>query len=127
MRYSQEFFEYASGLKLIFVKSPDFYTAKLKIMFTVGAEDEEQPRGIAHLLEHSIFKGTTKYSQEEISEAFNNMSADVDASTSSETTCYMATFPKERLADVSKLYSHILTESVFNEVEIEKEKNVIIE
>lgn len=127
MEYAQHYYKYSSGLRLVFVQTPELYTAKLRVMFTVGAEDEEVPRGVAHLVEHSIFKGTKKLSQEEISEAFNKISADIDASTSSETTSYMATFPKIRFTDVCKLYSHILTESVFDEEEIEKEKAVIVE
>ena len=127
MKYSQQYYEYPSGLRLLFVKSPNFYTAKINIMFLVGSEDEKSPRGLAHLLEHSVFKGTDKYNQEQISELFNGMSADIDASTSSETTVFSASFPLGRIEDVSKLYSHILTQSVYDDEEIEKEKKVIIE
>ena len=127
MKYSQQFFKFESGLRLVFVSSPGFYTAKLNIMFLVGSEDEKSPKGLAHLLEHSIFKGTDKLTQDQISEAFNEMSAEIDASTSSETTVFSASFPRGRLQDVSKLYSHILTESVYKREEIEKEKQVIIE
>ena len=127
MKYSQQFFKFESGLRLVFVSSPGFYTAKLNIMFLVGSEDEKSPKGLAHLLEHSIFKGTDKLTQDQISEAFNEMSAEIDASTSSETTVFSASFPRGKLQDVSKLYSHILTESVYKREEIEKEKQVIIE
>jgi len=127
MKFSQQLFEFESGLRLVFVKTPNHYTAKIKIMFMVGAEDEDEPNGLAHLLEHSVFKGTDKLTQAEISEQFNNLSADIDASTSSEFTTYSANFPKPKLEEVMKLYSHILSSSKFDAKELEKEKQVIIE
>ena len=127
MRYKQQLYEYPSGLRLIFVKSPEFYTAKINVLFLVGSEDEEKANGVAHLLEHSVFKGTTKLNQEQNSEAFSSLSAEIDASTSSESTLFSASFPRPNLEDVAKLYSHILTDCDFKEEEIDKEKQVIIE
>jgi len=127
MNYKQQLHIFDSGLRLVFVKSSGFHTAKFKLAVEVGAEDEKKPYGVAHLLEHSIFKGTNLYSQEDISEKFNSLSAEVDASTSSELTVFKANFPKRNLKAVLELYSHLLSSSVFDEQEMQKEKQVIIE
>ena len=127
MNFKQELYVFPSGLRLVFVKTPKFYTAKFKLVVETGSEDEQTPSGLAHLVEHSIFKGTTELNQEEISEAFNNLSADVDASTSSEFTVFKANFPKRNLEKVLRLYSSMLGDSVFDKREMEHEKQVIIE
>lgn len=127
MKYEQKLYTYPSGLRLAFIKTPDFTTAKLRILVEVGAEDEETPAGMAHLLEHSIFKGTKNYSQEQISEKFNALSASVNASTSSEATMFKATFPKRNIEPVFNLYAEMLHDSVFDKDNLEKEKRVIIE
>lgn len=127
MIFEQKLHTFPSGLRLVYTKMPGYYTAKFKLMVEVGAEDEKAPNGVAHLLEHSVFKGTDKFSQEEISEKFDSLSADVNASTSSEFTVYKATFPKRNLVKVVGLLSHILKDSVFDPTLLEKEKHVVIE
>ena len=127
MNYPQLLHIYETGLRLVFVKTSGFHTAKFKLAVEVGSEDEKKPYGLAHLLEHSTFKGTDKYNQEEISEKFNELSAEVDASTSSEFTVYKANFPKRNLKEVLSLYASLLKDSIFDEYELQKEKQVIIE
>lgn len=127
MDFKRELYRFDSGLRLVFIKTEGYHTARIKITFEVGAEDEEKPTGMAHLVEHTIFKGTTKYSQEEISERFDALSADVNAYTSSEFTTYKANFPKRNLEKVLNLYSHILKDSAFDSEMIKKEKQVILE
>lgn len=127
MKYEQKLYTYPSGLRLVFINTPDFTTAKFRIVVEVGAEDEKTPAGMAHLLEHSIFKGTKNYSQEQISEKFNALSASLNASTSSEVTIFKATFPKRNIEPVFDLYAEMLHDSVFDKENLEKEKRVIIE
>ena len=127
MDFRQELYQFDSGLRLVFIKTEGFHTAKFKVMVMTGAEDESSPTGMAHLVEHTIFKGTDKLSQEEISEKFNSLSAEVDAFTSSEFTSYKANFPKRNLEPVLELYSHILKDSAFDKDMMAKEKRVIIE
>lgn len=127
MNYPQQLYVFETGLRLVFVKTPGFHTARFRLTIEVGSEDEKKPYGLAHLLEHSTFKGTDKLSQEQISEAFNSLSAEVDASTSSEFTVYKANFPKRNIKQVLSLYASLLKDSIFDEGELQKEKQVIIE
>lgn len=124
----KELIQFDNGLRLVFVKKPEGKVrASLKIYFLVGSEDEETPRGIAHLLEHSVFKGTSEYSQEELSIELNKICANANASTSVDFTNYRAKFPKSNINRVFELFSAMIFDSVFDTDELEKEKNVIIE
>jgi len=127
MDFKEELYTFPSGLKLVFVQASGYYTSNFKILFKVGAEDEQKECGISHLIEHCVFKGTKNYSQEEIAAKFDAISADVDASTSSEFTSYKAVFPKPSLEEVLSLFSDMIFNSVFDKNELEKEKRVIIE
>ena len=56
-------YTYPNGLRLAFVKADDGKVkASLSINVLTGSENESTPQGLAHLLEHSLFKGTNKYS-----------------------------------------------------------------
>lgn len=127
MEFKEHLHEFPSGLKLAIVESKGFYTSKFKIIFNVGAEDEEQEYGISHLIEHCTFKGTQNLTQEQISSRFDSLSASVNASTSSEFTSFKAKFPNPNLEEVLKLYSTMIFDSIYKTECIEKEKNVIIE
>ena len=127
MNYKQELITFNNGLQLVFVAAPGLYTARVKVQFLVGSEDEKDEFGMAHLLEHELFKGTSKYSQKELSEQFSRLAAEPNASTSSEFTSYRVRFPKPALKKVINLLSDMIFDSVFDADELENEKNVIVE
>ena len=127
MNYKQELITFNNGLQLVFVAAPGLYTARVKVQFLVGSEDEKDEFGMAHLLEHELFKGTSKYSQKELSEQFSRLAAEPNASTSSEFTSYRVRFPKPALKKVLNLLSDMIFDSVFDADELENEKNVIVE
>ncbi len=97
------------------------------MLFTVGSEDEDGPHGMAHLLEHSLFNGTTNYSKNQLSEEFDKLCAKPNASTSADITEYKVKFPKFNLVKVAELFSDMIFNSSFNEEELSKEIGVIIE
>lgn len=117
-----------NGLRLVFKKADDGKVkASVNILVLVGSENEETPKGLAHLLEHSMFKGTKNYTQEQLSVEFDKICASTNASTSSEWTTYKAKFPKFNAERVFELMSEMFFDSVFDENELEKEKQIIIE
>lgn len=127
MNYSEQIYKFDSGLTLVFAKAPNYYTSKIKVIFTAGAEDEKEPRGLAHLVEHCVFKGTKNRTQEEISQTFDKLAADTSASTSSEFTTYRVVFPRPNIEKVMNLLSEMLFDSTFIQEEVDKEKRVILE
>ena len=127
MNFKEELYTFPSGLKLVMLSAPNYYTSEVKIIFKVGAEDEPKEYGISHLIEHCVFKGTSTLKQEDISVKLDSLAADVDASTSSEFTTYKAIFPRPNIEPVLDLLSKMLFDSTFDKDEVEKEKKVILE
>ena len=86
-------------------------TVSLHINVKVGSRNKTQEiNGISHLIEHMMFKGTKKRNAEEIANAFENIGASFNASTSKEVTTYYGKVLKE----YSENLLEILSDMVFN-------------
>lgn len=82
--------------------------------------------GVAHFLEHMIFKGTKKRSRIQLEKEIENMGAHLNAYTAREQTGYYAKCFKKDVKWCVELLSDILSNSVFDENLIEIEKHVIL-
>ncbi|KAI4839565.1 mitochondrial-processing peptidase subunit beta [Plasmodium brasilianum] len=82
--------------------------------------------GVAHFLEHMIFKGTRKRSRIQLEKEIENMGAHLNAYTAREQTGYYCKCFKEDIKWCIELLGDILTNSVFDENLIEMEKHVIL-
>ncbi|MEZ4653593.1 MAG: insulinase family protein [Candidatus Eisenbacteria bacterium] len=83
--------------------------------------------GIAHLLEHMVFKGTRQHSAYQIAKRIEALGGQVDAFTTKETTCYHARVFAGHRAETVHLLGEILSQSAFPRVELDKERQVVIE
>ena len=54
MNYSEKLIKLNNGVKLVFMKTSGHFTARIRVQFSVGAEDEIKPYGISHLIEHGV-------------------------------------------------------------------------
>lgn len=120
-------FDLANGIRIIHknVKSP---VAHLGIIINTGSRDElGQEQGIAHFIEHTIFKGTKKRKAYHILNRLDSVGADMNAYTTKEETCIYASFLKEHFGRTLELFADISLNSTFPAKEIEKEKDVIID
>lgn len=98
------------------------------LTINVGSRDElEQEQGLAHFIEHLIFKGTTKRKAYQILSHMENVGGEINAYTGKEDTCVYATFMNTHYARCLDLISDIVFQSVFAEKEILKEKDVVID
>ena len=98
--------------------------------FWVGAGsgfETAENNGISHFTEHVMFKGTKKHTAFEIAKLFEDYGASVNAFTSKEATCYYFKCIDENFEKCFELMAHILYESAFDDEELDKERNVIIE
>ena len=96
------------------------------IFINAGSRDEtDQEHGLAHFIEHTIFKGTLKRNVFRVLNRLENVGADLDAYTTKEETCINATFLKEDSERVLELFSDIFFNSTFPEAELEREKRVV--
>lgn len=83
--------------------------------------------GICHFIEHSVFKGTKRRNALQIAKALENVGGNLNAFTSKEQTCFYATILSEDLPLAIDVLSDLVQNALFDEKEIEREKQVIIE
>uniref|UniRef100_A0A7C4KLD7 Insulinase family protein n=1 Tax=Anaerolinea thermolimosa TaxID=229919 RepID=A0A7C4KLD7_9CHLR len=125
MKY--ETFELPNGMRLIHKRcySP---IAHCGLLINVGSRDErEEEHGLAHLIEHVVFKGTKKRRAFHVLSRLEDVGGELNAFTSKEDTCITAAFLKEYYERSLELLSDILCNSSFPEKEIQKEKGVILD
>ena len=116
-----------NGLRIIC--SPNHSTVThVGVFIGVGSRHETgAEEGIAHFIEHSIFKGTEHRRSYHIRNRIDGVGGELDAFTSKEETCVYASVLNQHLERSLELFADILFHSTFPEHEIEKEKDVVIE
>lgn len=116
-----------NGIRLIHHSIPGT-VSHCGIFINAGSRDEkEQEHGLAHFIEHVIFKGTKKRNVYQILNRLENVGADLNAYTTKEETCIYATFLNQYYDRTLELISDICFHSTFPQKEIDKEKDVIID
>jgi predicted Zn-dependent peptidase len=114
-----------NGIRVIH-KQINSDVAHCGLMINAGTRDEsEAEHGIAHFIEHCLFKGTTKRKPYHILTRIEDVGGELNAYTSKEETCVYATFLNDYYKRATELISDIVFNSVFPEKEIEKERTVI--
>jgi predicted Zn-dependent peptidase len=83
--------------------------------------------GVAHFLEHMMFKGTKKRSPRQIARHIESLGGQINAFTSKEQTCYHVEILDEHLPKALDVLADILCHSQFSKKEIEKERGVILD
>ena len=117
-----------SGLTVVTENMPHLESVALGVWIKSGSRNElESEHGIAHLLEHMAFKGTTRRSARDIAEEIEDVGGELNAATSTETTSYYARVLKDHVPLAVDILADILTESAFEEEELIREKNVILQ
>ncbi len=118
----------ANGLRVVTDEMPHLETVSLGAWVGVGARHDPAPvNGIAHFLEHMAFKGTAKRSARDIAEEIETIGGDINAATSLETTAYYARVLKGDEATALDVLSDILHNSLFDETELRRERDVILQ
>lgn len=98
------------------------------LMVDTGSRDEqEQENGMAHFIEHMIFKGTRKRKAYHIISRIENVGGELNAYTSKEETCIYASFLSPFYERSLEIFADVAFHSVFPEKEIEKEKDVVLD
>jgi predicted Zn-dependent peptidase len=116
-----------NGIRLLHIKaaSPVVYCG---IAVNAGTRDElENEHGIAHFVEHVLFKGTGKRNSRQIIERLEAVGGELDAYTTKEETFFYSVVPKKYCERAIELLADILFNSTFPQNEIEKERTVILD
>lgn len=98
------------------------------MIVNAGARDEREGKyGVAHFIEHLLFKRTERRSTNQILNRLEQVGGDLNAYTTKEYTCLHASFLNPHLERALDLFEDVLFHSTFPENEIEKEKGVILD
>lgn len=116
-----------NGLRIIHEPSPS-KVAYCGFAVNAGTRDEsENEQGMAHFVEHLIFKGTQKRKAWHILNRMENVGGDLNAYTNKEETVVYSAFLTEHFGRAVELLADIVFHSTFPQNEIEKETEVIID
>ena len=100
----------------------------LGIIINAGSRDEKRTEhGLAHFIEHSVFKGTTKRKAFHVLSRIEDVGGELNAYTTKEETALFATFLSNDYERSAELLGDILFNSTYPEKELEREKEVIFE
>ncbi|WP_162916367.1 M16 family metallopeptidase [Cohaesibacter haloalkalitolerans] len=118
----------ANGMTVVSDQMPHLKSSAVGVWVNAGSRSEEaNEHGISHLLEHMAFKGTETRSAVQIVEEIESVGGDVNASTGIENTSYFVRILEEDLPLAVDILGDILANSTFDEEELEREKQVIIQ
>ncbi|MCQ2275840.1 MAG: insulinase family protein [Bacteroidales bacterium] len=116
-----------NGLRLIH-KEVDSPISHFGVLVNAGTRDESlEQMGLAHFVEHTIFKGTEKRNAFRVISRMEAVGGDLNASTSKEETYFHTSFLSADYPRAVELLSDIFFHAVFPEKELEKEKTVVLE
>jgi predicted Zn-dependent peptidase len=116
-----------NGLRLVHHRIPGL-VAHCGLIINTGSRDEsDQEHGIAHFIEHMLFKGTKKRKAFHILSRLEDVGGELNAYTTKEETAVHASFLKDDYERAMELISDVTFNSSFPDKEIEKEKDVVLE
>lgn len=117
-----------NGVRVLLLPNSRTSTVGVGIFIKAGSCNElPQQNGIAHFTEHMLFKGTSNRTYEEISSSIERLGGELNASTGIDQTSYYAYGLKQHLLTFIDILSDMFLNSKFEEAEIEKEKQVVLQ
>ncbi|NND93353.1 MAG: insulinase family protein [Flavobacteriales bacterium] len=123
-----EIFTLENGIRVVHLPRRNSSICYLGLMIEAGSRDElEGETGLAHFIEHSLFKGTRKRKTYHILNRLDSVGGEVNAYTSKEDTVIHTSFLKEHAERALELVADIAFSSSFPVKELKKEKEVIID
>src|SRR4051794_22310848 len=117
-----------NGLRLITETMPHVRSVTIGVWLMRGSRHESDERsGIAHFVEHMLFKGTHNRSAEDIAQAIDSIGGQLDAFTAKEYASYYIKVLDEHLPLAVDLLADIVLNPAFTAEDIEREKKVVLE
>jgi len=117
-----------TGLRLITESMPHVRSVSIGVWLTRGSRHETSEQGgIAHFVEHMLFKGTGTRTAEDIAQAIDSIGGQLDAFTAKEYASYYIKVLDEHLPTALDLLSDIVMNPKFDAEDLDKEKKVILE
>ena len=119
----------SNGLSVITAPMKGVESLTVMLLANTGSRFEPIGKeGLAHFLEHMVFKGTKKYlTAQKLAATIDALGADFNAFTSHEYTGYYVKAAAKHLSTAVDVLSDMLLQPTLNEEDIEREKGVIVE
>ncbi len=119
---------FPNGLTAVVKESHRAPVVSVQVWVKAGSIYEtDEEAGITHLIEHMIFKGTTKRGPGEMAREIESIGGTINAYTSLDYTVYHCTVPRQFLDTALDILSDALFHSTFDKNELEREKKVVLE
>ena len=117
-----------NGVRLISAAVPGVESCTVQVFVNAGSRHEnEKTFGLAHFLEHMVFRGSSKYkTAHAISTAADSVGAEINASTSKERTAFYLKVTQEHIKLAFDLLSDMVLNPILDRDEIERERGVIV-
>ena len=116
-----------NGLKILFKVNHSIPLVTFSVWQKAGSRNEKEGEyGLAHFLEHMMFKGTKKIKKGQISEIINNLGGVYNAFTSIDCTVYYETISPKYLEKVIEIESDRFKNSILDENELNLERTVVL-
>jgi predicted Zn-dependent peptidase len=117
-----------SGLRLVTESMPHVRSVSVGVWLTRGSRHESDgDSGVAHFVEHMLFKGTTTRSAQAIAETIDSIGGQLDAFTAKEYAGYYIKVLDDHLPIAIDLLSDLIMRPAFNPPDIDREQSVILE
>ncbi len=127
LEFPYQYHKLHNGISIVFKRNRSIVTHS-GVFIRVGSRDEaKDEEGIAHFIEHALFKGTEHRKPYHIFNRIDGVGGELNAYTTKEETCVYASALSEHLERCLELFSDVLFHSAFPEKELTKEKDVIID
>ena len=117
-----------NGLRILTERMPHVRSVSVGVWLARGSRHEPQSQsGIAHFVEHMLFKGTATRSAEDIAQTIDSIGGQMDAFTAKEYASYYIKVLDEHLPLAVEVLADIVMRPAFNAVDLEREKKVVLE
>ena len=122
-----EVFTLSNGIRVVYLHAAA-QVAHMGVTILAGSRfEKENEVGLAHFLEHCVFKGTKNRKAFHVLSRLDSVGGEINAYTTKEEICIYASFTKNHFRRASELLADITLNSSFPEKEIQKEKEIIID
>ena len=116
-----------NGVKIVHRRTPS-PVAYIGVMVGAGTRDEKaEENGMAHYIEHCVFKGTAHHSARQIIHAIEGIGGEINAYTTKEETTFYAAILAEHVQLTLHLIAEMILQPTFKKEETDKERMVILD
>jgi predicted Zn-dependent peptidase len=117
-----------NGVRIVTERIPSVRSAAIGIWAEVGSACESpEKRGISHLIEHMLFKGTQRRTARQIAETMDRVGGNLNAFTDKESTCYYARVIDRHIPLAIDVLTDMFLNSRFDPEDLRLEQNVVLE